>query len=374
MAKKIPDAVLKTAADINRSTSWIRDITRPSSLNISGIVQRQLELNDRNTFRNLNDILRPLDLGVSESLRRQLELIDRSTYSSMNDILKNIDFGISGALQKQIDLIGQTTSAKTLNDVLNTVNLGINDAFQKQIELLDRANSRTLDSILKTTHLGVDHAFAKNSENFRSSFNQLNSIDHRLKESLSSIQLEPALMEAIQRFSVSATANFDVSYEGNLTEDIASGWPDSISDYLQQLPEKARCVFIWIFINVISAYVILLITDITVGVVSDRVKPHVSNYLFGRPQATNKTISNLSRTMSDVQFQYIRFVAVDSLRVWSTPSSKGEILDVLPHGDVVTLIQKDATFSWSQIRYKNQDGDLIEGWVFSRYLHSFKMR
>lgn len=92
-------------------------------------------------------------------------------------------------------------------------------------------------------------------------------------------------------------------------------------------------------------------------------------YVCEKDWATNKIISALICGTPEGRFKSNRFVKVDHLYVRKTPNAKGEVIDLLPRFEPVTLIEKSENLSWSLIRYKNDDGELMEGWVFSRYLY-----
>lgn len=74
----------------------------------------------------------------------------------------------------------------------------------------------------------------------------------------------------------------------------------------------------------------------------------------------------------DLEFlQTYRFVKANSLNVRNGPSTKNAKIGYLAIGHVVKIIQKGR--SWSKVEYVNEENnETITGWVFSRYLESFR--
>jgi len=290
--------------------------------------------------------LRHFDYGLTDALRNQKDLFSATAFGSIQDIMKSSGLGLAAGLQKQLS----ATAFGSIQDIMKSSRLGLAADLQKQMGLLG------------------------------SSVNFLNIYSNPM-EFLGRVSLDHKFIEEIQKLSVSASEDFkgqsqDAIYDWaeSLPKFVDIDGSETLPDYLQNLPEKARGIFLWILNRIVLAYIILLIADVSVGVVSDKVKPLVSQYLFGKPAASNREVSNLSRSMPDVYFENIRFVTVNNLYVRKTPNSRSELIDKLPRGEVVTLITKSESLSWSQIRYQNLDGEIMQGWVFSRYLQRFNIR
>ncbi|AHG62870.1 hypothetical protein MIM_c07710 [Advenella mimigardefordensis DPN7] len=62
-----------------------------------------------------------------------------------------------------------------------------------------------------------------------------------------------------------------------------------------------------------------------------------------------------------------RFVTVSLLNVRKSNSSRSEKIDTLSLGKTVTIVTK--LKDWTLVEYLDDEGDMREGWVFSRYLH-----
>lgn len=190
------------------------------------------------------------------------------------------------------------------------------------------------------------------------------------------VSVSRVLIEAAQELSKTTYQNADSEYSDAIN-DLIDDLPKilktqstaSLNVYLDKVPEKVRWmlyVFFWCWVG---AYFKAVFIDTAVGLTSDNLKPMIRAYICEKDWATNKIISALICGTPEGRLKSNRFVKVDHLHVRKTPNAKGEIIDLLPRFEPVTLIKKSENLSWSLIRYKNDDGEIMEGWVFSRYLY-----
>jgi hypothetical protein len=318
--------------------------------------------------------LRPSDYGLIDAIKKQTDLLSSTAFGSIQDTIKSSRLGLVADLQKQLSL----SAFGSIQDTMKSSRLGLVADFQKQLSLTAFGS---IQDIMKSSRLGLAADIQKRMGLLGSSYAHDLNIYPNLMSSLGRVSFDHKFIEEIQKLSVSASESFE-GQSHDAIHNLAESLPEfveidgsqSLPDYLQNIPEKARWIFLWILNRIVLAYFVLLIADVSVGVVSDKVKPLVNQYLFGNPSATNKEISNLSQRMPDVYFEYIRFVKVNNLHVRQTANSKGKVVDKLPRGEVVTLITKNKNLNWSQIRYQNHDGEVMQGWVFSRYLQRFNTR
>ena len=64
-----------------------------------------------------------------------------------------------------------------------------------------------------------------------------------------------------------------------------------------------------------------------------------------------------------------RFVALDYLNVHLKPNQKSQILDDLTSGQVIILLKKER--NWAEIAFRDENGNIQQGWVLNRYLKKF---
>lgn len=92
------------------------------------------------------------------------------------------------------------------------------------------------------------------------------------------------------------------------------------------------------------------------------------------PETSNKQIiSTASEHLSLVILANHRFVDVKIvLYVRADSGKKFEVIDTLKRGKIVKLIEKQK--AWSLTEYYDTDTEkMIQGWVYSRYLHKFEL-
>lgn len=126
----------------------------------------------------------------------------------------------------------------------------------------------------------------------------------------------------------------------------------------------------WAFLNL----VLLLMFDLAKGVAGNLITPYVERYLQGTPAASQtqkiKEIKKLSMGELGVQLRDYRFSTAEVLIIRKSPNSRAPKAGELRFGQVVALtsVQRD----WSEVIYEYGDGQMISGWVFTRYLEKFR--
>lgn len=174
------------------------------------------------------------------------------------------------------------------------------------------------------------------------------------------VTVTPELFQAIQDLNVSTAANFEVIKNGNVP---SGNQTLNFFDYLKTIPEKSRDGIIWLFI----LFLLEVVWDVSINIVSNAVQPKVDEYILSNPNASDNGIRKISSKLN-INLEHMRFVTGDRINIRMSFNQKSEIIDQLNRGDIVTFIRKDSSLNWSLIRYKNDDNEVIEGWINSRYL------
>lgn len=126
----------------------------------------------------------------------------------------------------------------------------------------------------------------------------------------------------------------------------------------------------WAFLALITC----VVTPFIVSVSANLAMPYIEGYLKQSPAATPreqvKEIKKLSMGELGTALRDCRFVTAPTLHLRSTPNARAKFVDTLQFGQVVTVISTKA--DWTEISYEYGDGEIVSGWVFTRYLAKFR--
>jgi hypothetical protein len=124
----------------------------------------------------------------------------------------------------------------------------------------------------------------------------------------------------------------------------------------------------------LMAFITYLMTPFVVSVSANLAMPYIEGYIKQSPAAAPreqvKGIKKLSMGELGTALRDCRFVTVPTLHLRGTPNSRAKSVDTLQFGQVVTVISTKA--DWTEISYEYGDGELVRGWVFTRYLAKFR--
>lgn len=153
-----------------------------------------------------------------------------------------------------------------------------------------------------------------------------------------------------------------------LSQDLSTA--GSFQDYLSRLSiflERLRPPLARILVLILLPYVIAIFADLTTPVYEN----WWQNLSGKTKQESAKGIREEALTSYDSeQLSEHRFVLASRLRVRASGSSESEIIDELPLGKVVKILEREK--SWVFVEYYDDDeGALRQGWVFGRYLAKF---
>jgi hypothetical protein len=141
--------------------------------------------------------------------------------------------------------------------------------------------------------------------------------------------------------------------------------PNSYLSVFKNLPPTIQAIFFYILLNVI----IPQINSISANILT----PVVSSYLQESDLTKREDVKNIKdfpRYLDNVQVDGLRFITGDNVRLREGPSTKSDILDELVLGQVVSILSKDR--NWIEVMYEYEDGEVLSGWVFTRYTSKFR--
>lgn len=127
-------------------------------------------------------------------------------------------------------------------------------------------------------------------------------------------------------------------------------------------------------VKIISYFIMLRMLEYAMGVLVNVTTPYWQEKWQGIEPETpkKKIIATASENLIPVILVNHRFVDVKTvLYVRADAGKKFEIIDTLKRGKIVKLLSKEK--AWSLIEYYDSDSEkMIQGWVFSRYLHKLE--
>lgn len=121
-------------------------------------------------------------------------------------------------------------------------------------------------------------------------------------------------------------------------------------------------------------FMIYVMLPLTISVMANLAMPYVLQYL---EQSTAvplreqvKEIKKLSMGELGNALRDCRFVTAAKLALRGTPNARAKQIDTMRFGQVVTVISIKP--DWTEISYEYGDGQIVTGWVFTRYLSKFR--
>ncbi|WP_421346101.1 SH3 domain-containing protein [Aeromonas veronii] len=133
---------------------------------------------------------------------------------------------------------------------------------------------------------------------------------------------------------------------------------------LEKLGNAARIAVIYL----VFPYFLSIVANLTTPIYEEWWKEYSGG---DRRVAKNEIIREANEAYRPEELNGYRFVYVTILHVRSAGSINSDIIDELYLGKTVKIIEK--VKRWSHIEYQDSDsGELKQGWVFSRYLETFR--
>ena len=177
--------------------------------------------------------------------------------------------------------------------------------------------------------------------------------------------------------AVESIATFE-DYEGLSLTDINKSIDENESQFRKIESDKS---FIDIFTN-LPVYIRTLIIVIFIyiflpqvnSITANLLTPHVENFLSNNPHYTKRekisAIKKLPTIIPVAHTEGLRFITGNNVRLRRGPSTRTVILDELVLGQIVAVISKKK--NWIEVEYQYDNGELMQGWVFSKYASKFK--
>lgn len=122
------------------------------------------------------------------------------------------------------------------------------------------------------------------------------------------------------------------------------------------------------------SFLIAVVLPYSVSVSANLSMPYIEQYLKQSTVVTQreqtKEIKKLSMGELGEALRDCRFVTAATLALRGTPNARAKSIDTLRFGQVVTVISVKP--DWTEVAYEYGDGQVVTGWVFTRYLSKFR--
>lgn len=126
----------------------------------------------------------------------------------------------------------------------------------------------------------------------------------------------------------------------------------------------------WALIN----FMLYVMLPFAVSVSANLAMPRIEQLLKQTTAVTQreqaKEIKKLSMGDLGVALRDCRFVTATALALRGTPNARAKQIDTMRFGQVVTVLTVKP--DWTEISYEYGDGQIVTGWVFTRYLAKFR--
>lgn len=101
--------------------------------------------------------------------------------------------------------------------------------------------------------------------------------------------------------------------------------------------------------------------------------PIVEGYITNSEKTDREKIKDIKaipQQLNNFNIDDLIFITGNNVRLRSEPSTNSDIYDELALGQVATVLSKKR--NWIEIMYEYDDGEIMSGWVFTRYTAKFR--
>lgn len=320
---------------------------------------------------------------------------------SMSPVLKSVQMSNAVAAAMSTSMINQQLfdatqpireATERWNQMFNSVEMiGLRESLMRTSELMGSSSvieaTNNLQRVLKSVSLQM---------NLSSTIQQLNlGFDPRIFETIQRLSIDTSAIEKAIQNNLKILRGVDWSsiidaedFEGFNVENSLDGavidlnngvsFQEQIAEFINRFKSKNPVLVILIVMFVFSpvqAAINDAMRDLVKGVTTPIVEQAQTNDYKVieknmKIEVNNTLIINVeSKDVRDEFMKIYGYVSTDKLIMRQTNKVKSRALYTLEFGQVVRIIHKDR--NWSLVEYES-DEDIIQGWVFTRYISKFK--
>jgi len=310
------------------------------------------------TWDNLTRTLRAFDKAtessrkIQEALHRTRDMHFQNKLDFTNKLLESLHNkgSLDQQLQEQIDRIGSTIPYDATTKIARELN--------KLTQLSYNPLQEITESLNKTqTILNFDHLLKEN----------LISEIELVAESINFKQLKIDEYGSITLGQETAVAEEVAETIKNFTKILENHKPteatSKLLNFIDGLKKPLKALVLYIIFTIFMPFIVSVMSNIYAPDIESFIKT-VFNQNVTIKQIQKKAQNNFGNQILDG----MAFVSTDSLNVREHPRCKSKIITIIHKGKVVRIIEKHR--KWTQVSFEDeQAGELITGWVFSRYIY-----
>ncbi|HBE9080967.1 SH3 domain-containing protein [Serratia fonticola] len=283
--------------------------------------------------------------------------IDHLANPLLKQMMNSSIYSMISKLENQSRLISdnfvESHTLRKISDFVSNVN-----QYNTKIGVFLSKNNSILDLVHQTSNQHDIFAAAQSLYKTSLGFDDKNITIDFLSEVLSDDEL--GVVTTLQDDDLSPyTSRF------NDIENIDSA--PAFKIFMDSLPKNIRQWFAVLFLYLL----IPSLHDIFNAVVANLITPSVQSYLASTNKNDKEKVHDIRvLPLTDVDKSQIRFITREIVYLRATPSQKSAVIDELTLGQVVTVQSKNK--NWIEVSYQYESGEIIRGWVFTRYTERFK--
>lgn len=271
-----------------------------------------------------------------------------SSIKFMPDSVRAIAEAFAEQQQKFAEVTSQLSPIKAVAASIAEMSLAMSSSpTLREFVELNRASAASIDATMKafeksSVELGSD-AYSNHKESFEYIAQELTRTGQQFDAlTMESTSLEQSDDLSLEKVNVIAT----------------------LVTHYQKLPRWAQLI-LTIFLNTIA---IPILISISANLLTSHVEKVIQDSDKSERQKL-KEIRQLPLKVENIETSGLRFITAEHVRLREGPSTKSQILDDLKQGQIVTVLSKKR--NWIEIKYEYGEGDIVTGWVFTRYTARF---
>jgi hypothetical protein len=378
-AAVVESSVVETARELARSQYYVGDTAR-SALQLEALKMAEFRVSPANQFMEKIKAIESLATAkrfsemqetLGASLSNKLLEASRSVADQWNASLRQT----RAIMRNQMAEIGKSTQAEFAKiAAIQTVferdafkNLSAMSALNKDLFKplagLDGALRDSLSERFKQINASLDHSFKASAAQAALTFSQtLPRFDERIAEA----------MREFQALGDLQAGDSTIAGVGTVTEssDIVSargeihGADAGHAEPITRSPIELWWVRLPIELKFFFWALLFIIHSAAEELVHERVKGWTEAHSEAEKQVV---YNNVTQNFGEDTARRLRCIRASALKVRQEPALTGSVLDSLPRGTPVEVLESQG--SWSRIRYRvPHSSDIREGWAPSGYL------
>lgn len=146
--------------------------------------------------------------------------------------------------------------------------------------------------------------------------------------------------------------------------------PSNFSRILEKCPAWLKWLLVCVLLYIPGEIIMGTATEVLGNLITPRIEAYLDGTTASTQREKAKDIKKLSFSELGMELRSYRFITASTLALRAKPNSKAAILGEMRFGQVVGVLSTDR--DWTEVVYHYGDGEIITGWVFTRYTAKFR--